>query len=150
MKLRPKMTSGITVNKFPRRSFFRNMVNCDKNGMKRTIKFDPPFVQFYWTDPNGDDTAKKVFSIKNIIEVIEGKRSINFEKYPNARKELCFSILMVTRTIDLQCDTEEDYMNLLSFLKLMMIIYGKFETNLFILECLDNVLFDEKVFDLKV
>lgn len=118
--------------------------------MLRTIKFDSPFIEFYWSEPKKQAKEKKRFQVKDIIDVIEGKKSMNFEKYPCAKKELCFSILTVTRTIDLECENEEDYMNLLGFFKFIMFVYNKFENDLLVLECMDDVLYDHKIFLIEV
>lgn len=89
-KLRPTVVKGITVTKFPRRSFFRKIANFDKKGMKRIIKFEAPFFEFVWCETKGVCKVKKRFQVQDIIEVIEGKQSLNFEKYPCAKKRTVF------------------------------------------------------------
>jgi hypothetical protein len=86
--------------------------------------------------------------VSDILDIVEGKKSNNFERFDNARKELCFSILMTSRTIDLECANESDYFKLLSGFKFIHSLYNKFQRNLFILECMDNKEFGEDVFDL--
>lgn len=80
------------------------------------------------------------------MDIVEGKKSNNFERFENARPEYCFSILMTTRTIDLECANESDYLKLLSGFKFFHGLYNKFYRNLFVLECMDDLDFGEKAF----
>jgi hypothetical protein len=92
--------------------------------------------------------VKKQFLVSDVMDIVEGKKSNNFERFDRARKELCFSILMTTRTIDIECNNERDYLELLSGFKFIHNLYNKFFRNLFILECMDDPDFGEEVFEL--
>lgn len=81
------------------------MFGMSKNGQTRIIKFERPYVEFMWCDVSTKE-EKKRFLVSDIMDIVEGKKSDNFERFENARKELCFSILMTTRTIDLECANE--------------------------------------------
>ena len=144
-RLKPFLVRGIVVLKAPRNSFFKSMVNYNVMD-KRRIRFEPPFVEFIWSSAS-DHSVKKRFKIEDLVKIVEGKRSSNFLRFNQAKNELCFSLFMKDRSIDLQCLREEDYKTLLSGFKLIMFLHKKFESNLFVIECLDDPLFDEKCFD---
>ena len=134
------------VQKYQRKKF-SSMFGVNSNGQSRIIKFEKPYVEFMWLDAATKE-EKKRFLVSDILDIVEGKKSDNFERFEHARKELCFSILMSTRTIDLECANERDYLKLLSGFKFIQSLYQKFSRNLFILECMDDPTFGPEVFEL--
>ena len=79
--------------KFGRKDLFRPS--------KRKICFDDNLTRFYW----GKGKKIKAFSLDEIIEIRYGRNTDNFKRFGVGNKEknkLCFSIVMIKRSIDLQ------------------------------------------------
>lgn len=134
------------VQKYQRKKL-SSMFGLNSNGQTRIIQFEKPYVEFMWLDAATKE-VKKRFLVSDILDIVEGKKSDNFERFGNARKELCFSILMSMRTIDLECANERDYLKLLSGFKFIQSLYQKFSRNLFVLECMDDPNFGHDVFEI--
>lgn len=111
--------------------------------------FESPFLEFMWLDINSK-CVKKKFLVSDILDIVEGKKSDNFERFGNAKRELCFSILMTNRTIDLECNCERDYMELLSGFKFIYSLYNTFYRNLFVIECMEEPEFGEEAFQIDI
>jgi hypothetical protein len=115
-KHRKPLLEGTIVKKYQRKKGISKLFTMNPNGQARVIIFESPFLEFMWLDENTNE-VKKRFLVSEIMDIIEGKKSDNFDRFPKAKKELCFSILMTSRTIDLECSTEKNYLELLSGFK---------------------------------
>lgn len=91
-KHRMILIKGKEFWKFGRRNFF--------HPSKRTIFFDETLNQFFW----GKGKKKKLFLLKDIIEIRHGRNTKNFVRFGISNKEknlLSFSLILPNRSIDL-------------------------------------------------
>ena len=83
-------------------------------GQKRFVFFTEDFYTFGWAKrpiytSDALKTAKKTFLISEIREVKLGKKTKNIKRFKRADPDLCFSIVIKNRTIDLQATTTLEY-----------------------------------------
>lgn len=72
-----------------------------KSSDKRFINFMNQYQRFSWSK-EGKDKLEKLFDVKDIVDLKTGKTTQNFERYTKANADLCLSVIMQDRTIDLE------------------------------------------------
>jgi len=149
-KPKPKTKTSLILKKFNNledmKRTFTSHLNYLKNGKiflkfgrknifgpaKRKIIFNDEMNCFFWMSPkrkscdydNESKIAKK-FDLKDIIEVLDGRKSPNFKRFKTTDEEkikLSFSIVLNQRTVDLQAmnlKDKEDFLT--SFIKIMLL-----------------------------
>lgn len=104
------LTEGRVFLKYGRNTFFKPS--------KRKILCDDALKNFYWK--NGKRI--KLFKISDIIEIKNGRNTVNFKRFgkKNERNDLSFSIVMSSRTVDLEAFDNKEKEEFLQALTLVL------------------------------
>lgn len=125
------LKSGVVMLKYGRRNIF--------SPAKRKIYFDENMSYIYWVkaSKNNENSAnnlktqksiKKKFSLKEIKEITDGRKTANFRRFKTKDEEknnLSFSLVLESRTIDLQAVTIQDKEKFLNSLVKILLLRKK-------------------------
>lgn len=125
------LKSGLVMLKYGRRNVF--------GPAKRKIHFDESMSNIFWVKPpkNNENLSenlkkqkniKKKFSLKEIKEITDGRKTDNFRRFKTNDEEknnLSFSLILESRTIDLQAFTIQDKEKFLNSLVKVLLLRKK-------------------------
>lgn len=137
LDLKGSLSEGITVKKYGRKNFF--------NADERRLFFIDNFTHFTWSKLT-DTKYDKVFSVADIQVLKLGKKTDNLKRFKKAVENLCFSIVMKDRTIDLEFRNQKDLRFAYFGIKFFHKIINRFRRNLYLFESLNDD-FPLEIFD---
>ena len=127
--LKASLVEGIVVIKYGRKNFFK--------ADQRRLFFIDNYTQFTWSKINAID-YDKIFKVADIQEIKKGKWTENIKRFGKANSELCFSIFMKDRTIDLEFKNQKEFNMLYYGFKFFMRMSTRFQRNMHLYECLSD------------
>ena len=107
------------------------------------------FTKLTWSKLNSIQ-YNKTFPISDIEVLKLGKKTDNIKRFKKAVENMCFSIVMKDRTIDLECQDQAEMKKLYFGLKFFMKVAQRFKRNMLLYNSLPDDfpldIFDEAVY----
>ena len=92
---------------------------------KRHIYMTQDNTSIAWKKQN-TNKALKSFEISKLYDIKKGKESQNFQRFKKAKENLCLTIILIDRSIDIEAENETDYNELFASLQSILTLKKKY------------------------